>query len=106
MQSDAIAFPKAALDQSMRKMVDFSSQSVIGPYFLVLDKCNFVWMRCCYLIQNSDRCHSHFVLLPSRPSHLLISSSPSGTTYTWLSCQACRWLIHLVITRLPFSRMG
>jgi hypothetical protein len=60
MQSDAITFPKATRDQSIRKAFDFSGQSFVSPYFFVDDKSNV--SSACFdtMVQSSCRRHSHF----------------------------------------------
>src|SRR6516165_4215686 len=60
MQSDAIAFPKATLDQSARQAFDLSRESFVSPYFSVFGKSNLFGVCCYTTIQSCCRCHSHF----------------------------------------------
>ena len=44
MQSDAITFSNAMLDQSTREAINFSGQSFISPEFFVFDESNVFWV--------------------------------------------------------------
>jgi hypothetical protein len=45
MQSDAIPFPNAMLDQATRESIHFRGRSFISPDFFFFDESNFLRLR-------------------------------------------------------------
>ena len=84
MQSDAITFSEATLDQSMREAFDFRSQSFVSPYLLVFNESNLFSACFDMMIQSSWRCHSHFhfqdasTYLPTKPNFHIPFQTNSG----------------------------
>jgi hypothetical protein len=60
MQSNAIALPQAALDQSTSEPFYFGSQSFVSPCFSVFEESNFFSICSRTMIQSFCRCHDRF----------------------------------------------